>query len=292
MKVVLCSLGIALTSALAQDYKFKAGYPAKEASTQLYDEMDYQRAVQTYIWAPLVNSVAFKKALVDSGVSPVEPSLIVFDKHVGPRQIIMTENSEVIYAFSVFDLAKTGPMVAEVPAGMPGGFWDMWERGVEDIGLGRSAHGGKFMMLPPGSTQEVPAGFIPVRSKTNNLFFAARGILKPGESAEPFVKLASSIKLYTVANKDRSTKLVLNGGKRFDSDWPKDYRYFEYLAEGLGDAVIEQQDKPMYAMLEPLGIVPGKNRGSQVTSPILSNEYGTMKLFLHCELKPRNLSFL
>jgi hypothetical protein len=141
---------------------------------------------------------------------------------------------------------------------MPGGFWDMWERGVEDIGLGRSAHGGKFMILPPGSTHDVTAEFIPVRGKTNSILFAARGILKPGESTEPFVKLASSIKLYALANKDRPTKVILNGGKPFDSDWPKDGRYFDYLAEGLDDVAIEQQDKLMYAMLEPLGIVPGK----------------------------------
>jgi hypothetical protein len=221
--------------------------------------MDYQRAVQAYIWAtPLVNSVAFKRALVDAGISLTEPSLLVFDKHIGPKQIAMTANSEVIYAFGAFDLVKTGPVVAEVPAGMPGGFWDMWERGVEDIGLGRSAHGGKFMMLPPGSMQDVSADFIPVRSKTNVVIFAARGILKPGESSEPFVKLASSIKLYTLANKDRPTKVILNGGKPFDSDWPKDARYFGYLAEGLNDVVVEPQDKLMYAMLEPLGIAPGK----------------------------------
>lgn len=239
--------------------EFSAGYPTRQATRDLYDELDYQRAVQAYLWAtPLVNSVAFKKALIHAGVSPSEPTLMVFDKHVGPKQIIMTANSEVIYAFSVFDLAKTGPVFAEVPEGMPGGFWDFWERGVEDIGLGRSAHGGKFVMLAPGSKQEVPAGFIPVRSRTNNVFFAARGILKPGDSTEPFVRLASSIKLYTLANEDRVTRIVLNDGQPFDSDWPKDGRYFEYLAEGLSDAIVEPQDKLMYAMLEPLGIVPDR----------------------------------
>jgi hypothetical protein len=238
---------------------FSNGYPTPEESVRLYDEMDYQRAVQAYIWAtPLVNSVALKKALVDAGVSPVEPSLLVFDKHVGPKQIFMTANSEVIYAMGVFDLARTGPVVAEVPAGMPGGIWDFWERGVEDIGIGRSEHGGKFMILPPGSTEEVPPDFIPARSRTNNVFALARGILKPGESTEPFVKLASSIKFYTLKDKDRLTKVILNGGKPFDGDWPKDVRYFEYLVEGISDGTIEPQDKLMYAMLEPLGIAPGK----------------------------------
>src|SRR5262249_2875139 len=77
-------------------------------------------------------------------------------KKVGPKQIIMTANSEVIYAFSVLDLSKTGLVVAEVPAGLPGGFWDFWERGVEDIGLGRSEKGGKFLLLPTDSKVEMP----------------------------------------------------------------------------------------------------------------------------------------
>src|SRR5215475_6546670 len=108
----------------AGKFSFPVGYPSKETSAKLYDELDYQRAVQAYIWAtPLVNSVALKKGLTDAGVSPTEPSLLVFDKRVGPKQIIMTANSEVIYAFSVLDLSKTGPVLVEVPAGLPGGFW-------------------------------------------------------------------------------------------------------------------------------------------------------------------------
>lgn len=238
---------------------FVHGYPTQETTASLYDELDYQRGVQAYLWAtPLVNSVAMKKALVNAGVSPTEPTLLVFDKRIGPQQIVMTANHEVIYAFSVLDLVKTGPVIAEVPAGLPGGFWDMWERGIEDIGLGRSERGGKFILLPPGSTQEIAADLIPVRSRTNVLMMAARGILKPGDNAQPFIKLVSSIKLYTLAQKNKPTRVIMNGGKRFDSDWPKDFRYFEYLAEGLSDAVIEPQDKLMYAMLEPLGIEPGE----------------------------------
>lgn len=51
-----------------REYEFVGGYPAGEASARLDNELDYQRATQAYIWAtPLVNSVAFKKALVDAG---------------------------------------------------------------------------------------------------------------------------------------------------------------------------------------------------------------------------------
>jgi hypothetical protein len=55
---------------------FDNGYPSEEASRQLYDELDYQRAVQAYIWAtPLVNSIAVEKAFLSAGAKPEAPSL-------------------------------------------------------------------------------------------------------------------------------------------------------------------------------------------------------------------------
>ena len=45
------------------------------------EELDYQRALQAYLWAvPMVNAIEFWRALIDAGVSPTEPSLLVFDR--------------------------------------------------------------------------------------------------------------------------------------------------------------------------------------------------------------------
>jgi len=52
-----------IPAAAGSAYKFEAGYPTQETSQRLYDELDYRRAVQAYIWAvPLVNSAALEKA--------------------------------------------------------------------------------------------------------------------------------------------------------------------------------------------------------------------------------------
>ncbi len=242
-------------------YKLEAGYVAKPDVQKLYDELDYQRGVQAYIWGvPLVNAVAMGKALTDAGVSESEPSLLVFNKQLTPKQVIMTANSEVIYAFSIVDLSKTGPLVIESPGGILGGVIDLWQRAVKDIGIGESAHGGKILLLPPDYKGKIPSGYIIAKSGTKRNIIFGRGIVLPGQDTGPFVKLASSIKLYPLTEKDnpRPTKIILNDGKPFNSDWPKDIRYFGYLSEGLKDAVIEPQDKLMYAMMQPLGIFPGK----------------------------------
>ena len=46
--------------------EFKNGYPTNETSKKLYDEMDYQRAVQAYIWGfPLVSSASIRRGLFE-----------------------------------------------------------------------------------------------------------------------------------------------------------------------------------------------------------------------------------
>jgi hypothetical protein len=99
---------------------FVNGYPGPGTAEAIYDELDYQRAVQAYIWGvPLVNGVALQRALVAAGVSVSEPSLLVFDHVLTPKQVIMTANSEVVYGMSAIDLGATGPVVVETPGGRP-----------------------------------------------------------------------------------------------------------------------------------------------------------------------------
>jgi hypothetical protein len=236
---------------------FVGGYPTPEAAASLFDELDYQRAVQAYIWAvPLVNAVAVVKALVNAGVDPAQPSLLVFDHPLTPKQIVMTANAEVVYAFTVVDLAQTGPVVIDTPAELFGAVVDMWMRGTVDIGIG-PGRGQRLLLVPPGYDGAVPDGYYLARPRTRRIIAIVRGIVSPGAGTEEFVKLVSEM---NVSRLDRGandeTAIILNGTNPFNSDWPKDARYFDYMAEGLADLVIEEADKLMYAMIGPLGLGP------------------------------------
>jgi hypothetical protein len=238
------------------EYTFEHGYPSGEAVSALYDELDYQRAVQAYVWAvPLVNAVAFMRGLVEAGVTPGEPSLLVFDQALTPKQVVMTANSEVIYAFTVLDLARTGPLVIDMPEGALGGSCDLWMRAIVDIGVG-PAHGQRVLMLPPDYEGDVPDGCFVARARTRRVFVFARGIVTPGEGTGAFVDLIANAKITRVDRDDHKTRVILNGSRPVDTDWPKDARYFDYLADGLSDAVVEETDKLMYAMIAPLGLGP------------------------------------
>jgi hypothetical protein len=265
MKVACPTLWLLLSLASvasAQSPHFNNGYPSKEASTQLYDEMDYQRAVQAYIWAtPLVNSVGITRGLAAVGNDPAEPAMVVIDKPLSPKQIFMTGNDVSTYGLSVIDLSKTGPFVVDAPEGVLGGIVDFWQRAVLDIGVGETRKGARLLLLPPGYDGPVPAGYLEVRCRTNRAFLLARGTPKAGEGADALVALLGSVGLYPLAQKDavKPTRVIRVGGVPMNTDWPKDYGFFEFLADGLSDVRVEPQDKLMYAMLKSLGLEPGKS---------------------------------
>jgi hypothetical protein len=235
---------------------FEHDYPTAETSAALYDELDYQRAVQAYIWAvPLVNFVAWTRAIERAGVSLSEPSLLVFDQPVSAKQALLTANAEVVYGLTMVDLSQTGPLVVDAPAGVLGAVVDAWQRAIGDVGLTGAA---KYLVLGPGHPDQAPDGYTVIRCRTDLTHFGVRGILTPGVGTGPFVELVSTLKLYPLAQADSPppTRIVRNGDRPFDGDWPKDDGYFELLAGGLARVEVDPEDKLMYAMLEPLGIAP------------------------------------
>jgi hypothetical protein len=114
---------------------FELGVPTTETVAKLYDEMDFQRACQAYLWAlPLVNAyqgtLSFRLS-TGAGDSDVG----IFE---GYRNLsgLLTPNATTPYISGVMDLAKDGPTVVEVPAGLiAGSTMDLWQRPLTDFGV-------------------------------------------------------------------------------------------------------------------------------------------------------------
>ena len=225
------------------------------------DDLDYQRALLAYLWAvPMVNAIEFWRALIDAGLSPTEPSLLVFDRPLAAAPADRTGSSQMIYAFTMLDLSQTGPIIVEIPAGFQGHFWDFHHHGLEEIGAGASARGGTFLLLAPGQNAAPPAGAIVVRSPTRRVFGGGRCILNAGDSPETFIDLVAGIKLFPLrlAEQPPPTRIVLNRDRPFVQTWPKGIRYFHYLADELPLGSDGVEARMMNEMLAPLGIGTGR----------------------------------
>jgi len=130
--------------------KFEAGYPAQSSIQGLYDELDYQRAVQAYIWAtPAVAGASFiEGAKRDLGASLNK--IVIWESSANPQTVVFTGNSQSIYSIGIVDLEKYGPVVAELPPNVLGMVNNVWYYPLSDVGIAGpdQGKGGKYLILP------------------------------------------------------------------------------------------------------------------------------------------------
>ena len=100
---------LAVTSAHAQTpdsvetrlgtLNFEQGFPTEETTRKVFDEMDYQRAVQAYLWA--YPAVSFESIRIGMQTGPRRRlnDLIIADNFAEPKGIWLTANDTTIYAW-------------------------------------------------------------------------------------------------------------------------------------------------------------------------------------------------
>lgn len=188
------------------DLPFFEGRPTTETAAALKEELLFQRATQTYLWAlPLINTLGMKvgsEKTFGAGYNV----LPVWKKRLDAKTLVTTPNSDVIYAMSYVDLGKDGPIVFEAPPGLQGILLDFWQRPIPvdggkffgDVGLPGpdEGKGGKFLILPPGYQGEVPSGYYVYRSGTNNVFVFLRAFYQDPSDLSGAVKTMEGAKLY------------------------------------------------------------------------------------------------
>jgi hypothetical protein len=235
------------------------GYPSEESAEKLYDEMDFQRATQAYIWAlPAVGFHALHVAHLNSFGAKDGDVVLYQDQR--DKSGMLTPNLTTLYVFSFWNLKTQGPLVLEVPAGATaGGVLDIWQRPMTDIGQTgpEKGKGAKFLILPPGSEDIHPEGYVVVHSRTMQVWFATRGLDPDPKAADETVR---KHKLYAWGDRDSppEAKFIPVNGRAWVSDQPDNLDYWKYLSDLYQPEPIEERDRIMFAMLKPLGIEPGK----------------------------------
>jgi hypothetical protein len=110
------------------------GYPSKAAAEKLFDEMDFERATQAFIWA--LPAVGFHGLhLAHKNTFGAKDGDIVLYDSLQDKSGMLTPNITTLYIMSFWNLAEQGPVVIEAPPGLvAGGVLDIWQRPVTDIG--------------------------------------------------------------------------------------------------------------------------------------------------------------
>lgn len=243
---------------------FENNYPANKATTnKLYDEMDFQRATQAVLWSlPAMSFSGFSDGM-RSHLMAKHNDFIIFENYLDTKTLALTGNNVTVYAISLIDLAKDGPVVLDIPAGPTAGMIDDgWWRSQTMVGLvgPDKGKGGKFLLVPPNYQGELPSkGYFIVHSSMNDLNFMIRGFVKNGDVAAASNMLKQvQIYPYSQRNNPRKTRIINASGQAINTLAPEGLEYWQQLSDMINNNPVDDRDRFFLAMLKPLGIEKGK----------------------------------
>ena len=243
--------------------QYELGFPTPETTQKLFDEMDFQRAVQAYLWGyPAVSFESIRvTAKQDLGMDYNDFGIA--DNFVDPKSGWLTANDTTIYAFVNIDLTDE-PVAIEIPPGAIVGLLDdFWQRSVTDVGLpGPDAgKGGTFLLVPPDYDGEVPAsGYYVLHATMHNHNLLVRGIIANKDEVPDAVERVRQTRVYPWSERENPepNRFVSISGALIDTTPPGGIEYWARLHTVIENNPVEEHDRFFMAMLKPLGIEKGK----------------------------------
>lgn len=117
------------------DIELIDNYFDDEAAQRLFDEMDYQRACQAYVWStPLVSITAWRNSQGTAFGVENDTDFVVLESLKEKRGIV-TGNLTTPYILNFISLKDGALEITYPPGKTAGGVLDFWQRPVFDLGL-------------------------------------------------------------------------------------------------------------------------------------------------------------
>lgn len=240
--------------------RFFDGFPDADTTQALYDNLDFQRAVQAYLLGlGPVSMVGLREGLTQWG--PANVTVPTFENLMDSRSLFLTANANTPYTWMWLDL-RDGPLVAEIPPNVLGMINDFWFYYVTDLGnVGPDGgQGGKYLILPPGYDGEVPEGYFIVQMPTFQSFLGWRNFAVNGDFAPAIESMKASTRVYPLAQADNppSNVFVNVSNADFSTIAPADYTFWEYLNEVVQTESVNSLDPVTLGFFASIGIEKGQ----------------------------------
>jgi hypothetical protein len=240
--------------------EFERGYPSQATVKILFDQMDFQRATQAYLWSLPLMGFARWQQQHEQVFGAKDTDLVLYNSY-RDKLGLLTANATTPYILGFPNLGRTGPLVVDIPAGpTAGGISSMWQLGVDGAEFGEAgpdrAMGDKILVLGPGHEDLEASGYRVVRAPTVSVFIGFR-VLSPDPQVGKAVLDKFRIYPYSQRIAPPITRLVAPGGRPWSGTHPRGMAYWELLAATIDQEPVRERDRIMMAMLKPLGIEKG-----------------------------------
>lgn len=240
--------------------RFADGFPDTATVTKVFDNLDFQRAVQAYLQGiPAVQLVGMRTGLLQWG--PVNQTVLIWEQLMDPHTLFGEANANTVY-WAIWADTRDGPVVLEIPPQVLGFINDVWSRWVVDLGITGpdQGQGGKYLLLPPGYSGPVPEGYFVARPPTFNLLVAMRTFLVDGDPRPGIERGKAHLRIYPLAQADNppQPRFVNVSEKPCNFIGPSDYTAFEALNQVIQDEPVEATDPNTRGLLASIGIKKGQ----------------------------------
>ena len=240
--------------------RFFNGFPDDATVQILYDNLDFQRAVQAYLQGLAAIQVrGFRMGLLQCG--PANRTVVVWEQLMDSRTLFLEANANTVY-WGIWLDTHGGPLVLEIPPAILGFLNDAWSRWVVDLGITGPDHGqgGKYLLLPPGYTGEVPDGYFVVRPLTFGVPAFIRTLLVNDDPQPGIQQCKAHLRSYPLAEADHPWEMnfVNVSGKPSNFIAPADASAFDYLNQVIQEEPAEATDPNMLGLFATIGIQKGQ----------------------------------
>ena len=241
------------------DITFQNQTISQESAKKLHRQMKLARASELVVWSmPIANFYqAFKATQENLNTSDSDLAIGLYQGADAVR-MFLTANVTTPYTVTLFDLARTGPVVFEIPEGGVFGVADnAWQQPIKEINSGKAEN---LLIVGPG--QKYPKDFDgeTIQSDTfvNLLFYR---VLGTGPEAE---KLKRGVNAYKLADADKNPETMFVDFTPEPKDAiayntpPSDMGYWQLINEMVQREPMADRDRFFYSWLRDLGIEKGK----------------------------------
>lgn len=237
--------------ALIFENNFEDGIPTEATSELLFEEIDFQRACQVYIWS--VPLMGFYEWMFVHDELGVERGQLVYHESYESKLGGLTFNTSTPYVLTYVDITDA-PLLVEMPdAPVRGATHTMWQ-----VGLAQMTQPGKYLFIGPEcETPDTIAPDVQVfHSDTNHVFF---GVRLTNDTHDKRMEDMGQIKL-----------LNYTTGEPFSNEPPffqktgvdlmqkRGMAFWRSLHKAINLTPVREQDRIITDFLRPLGIEIGK----------------------------------
>ena len=236
------------------------GVPDERTTRLVYDNLDFQRAVQAYLNGIQIASMyGMRRGILEFG--PANTTALLFENLMDSKALFLTPNTTSVYMTAWLEMTDE-PHVIETPPNVLGFVDDHWFKYVTDFGNAGpdKGRGGKFLILPPGYEGEVPEGYHVARSDTYGHWVIWRGFQVDGDPMPAVETTKKLFRIYPLSQAADPPKMnfVNVSGKNFNTIHRMDYGIWEEINAVVQAEPCEGQNPEILGQLAAVGIRKGR----------------------------------